>query len=170
MARRIIAAAVVLLTVSGGIAYAAAQATAAKPNTGTTPKATQNGTFTVPREQTVGKSLPLSGISVTGRCEYSSGGGYEYLVARVQLQAASGKKLDAFGSSPTGEVIQGDSILVGPVGAVSSTPGPPYEHASGWTTIIATSDGVTVTITVGGAADWSDQACTFLWQAVEAPN
>lgn len=197
MIKWIIASVVAVLALSAGVAYAATQLAsdtvtqvcvnnvngamraasvcrdaehAATIGGGGEVQVTQNGTFTEGPGGTVEKTLPLSGITVTGECEHSSGGGYEFLVGKLKLQAAFGMKLDAFGSgSMLQDVIQGDSLLVYPLGAVGSAPNAP-EHAAGVQTIIATSNGVTATVIAGGTADWSDQACTVLWQAVEAPD
>jgi hypothetical protein len=134
---------------------------------------TQSGTFTVAAGQTTGKALSLTGITVVGRCELQTAppAPFEELLARVQVQAASGHKLDAFGTGLAGDVIQGDSYLTYPVGAATANPEyPQYQHGAGTTTLIATSNGATATITVGASADINDQACKYLWEAVEVPN
>lgn len=199
MVGRLVASIVLVLTLSAGVAYAATQMTTSDGTQVCVNEAsglmrvsstcrdieypltiggagdvrvTQNGTFTVQAGQTDGKTLPLTGINVFGTCDLvyptpSDG----FLLPLVQLQAATGEKLDAFGTSryPHGDVIQGESFATQPLGAVSST-APEREHSSAWTTIIATSNDATATITIGGSGDWSDQVCTYLWQAVEAPN
>ena len=200
MTRSIVALVVVMLAIGASVAYAAVRATSSDPTQvcvnhasglmrvatvcrageypltiggGGEVRVTQNGTFTADPGQTVGKTLPLTGITVSGKCEYvgSPPAPSPTILPRVELQAASGKKLDAFGTGQVGDVIQGDSFLTYPLGPVTSTPPEPlYEHGSGWTTVIATSNGATATITVGGSGDWSDQSCTYLWQAVEALN
>lgn len=201
MTRSIIALMVVMLAVGASVAYAAVQATTAEstqvcvnqasglmrvaavcrageyPLTigggGGDVQVTQNGTFTAEPGQTVGETLPLTGITVSGKCEYvtSPPAPSPMILPRLQLQAASGEKLDAFGTGQVGDVIQGDSFLTYPLGPVTSTPpDPQFEHSSGWTTVIATSNGATATITAGGSGDWGDQSCTYLWQAVEAPD
>lgn len=200
MIKPLAALAVAVLAVGAGVAYATGWATSSGPTQvcvnegsglmrvattcrmgeypltiggGGDVRVTQNGTFTAKPGQTVGKTLPLTGITVSGKCEYVSSppSPNPLILPRVQLQAASGMKLDAFGTGQVGDVIQGDSFLTYPLGPVTSTPPEPqFEHASGWTTVIASSNGATATVTVGGSGDWSDQTCTYLWQAVEAPN
>jgi hypothetical protein len=202
MVKRIFAASVVVLATSAGVAYAATQLTsktvtqvcvnnangmmraasvcrdgehaATIGESGGGVQVTQNGTFTVPAGQTLGrKTLPLTGITVSGKCEYvgSPPAPSPIVLARLQLQAASGKTLDAFaeGFTPS-EVIQGDSLVTNPLSAVSTPSPPATEHSSGVLSVVVTSNGATATITAGGDADWSDQTCTYLWQAVEAPN
>jgi hypothetical protein len=41
---------------------------------------------------------------------------------------------------------------------------------NGTATAVVSSKGATATITVGAYGDPSSKTCTFLWQAVEAPN
>lgn len=127
---------------------------------------TQNGTFIVPWGQTgSGKVLPLTGASISGRCdnipaEYGGGG-----LPRLLIEAASGTTMDVFAGSTTGAGTGKTSALLPPAGG--SNPG---GVSVGTQSAILTSNGATATITVGGTADTDSQTCTFLWQAVEAPN
>ena len=129
-------------------------------------QATQNGTFSVPWGQTgTGKVLPLTGVTISGRCdtippEFGGGG-----LPRLLIEAASGKTMDVFAGSTPGAGTGKTSVLLPPAGG--SNPG---GTSVGTQSAILTSNGATATITVGGTADADAQTCTFLWQAVEAPN
>ena len=132
-------------------------------------QATQKGTFTVPWGETAGaKQLPLTGVTLSGRCETFSGPfGGEGASARLFIETPSGQTMDVFpgpfNSSPTGV----SSILLPPVASFfpgMGTNGGTTQHA------ILTANGATATITVGGTTDNAARTCLFLWQAVEAPN
>jgi hypothetical protein len=193
----ILAVAAVVLSLGAGVAYAATQATAAggtnvcvnntnglmrvgetcrdgeHPLTiggggSSNAQVTQNGTFTVAvGETSVGKALPLTGVSVSGRCnavpspfpDMSDG-----IVALAEVDAASGTTMDVFsrGGNPLGR----SSAEFGGFGA------PPgiTTGGSGTASAIVRSNGATATITVGGYGDPSSKTCTFLWQAVEASD
>src|SRR2546422_403787 len=136
MSRRLIAAVVVVVLAAGaGVAFAATQ-TAASGGTnvcvndtnglmrvaetcregehplaiggGGSVQVTQNGTFSVPWGETgTDKVLPLTGVTVSGRCElFSAPFGGDGANARVLIQAPSGKTMDFFpgdfNASPTG--------------------------------------------------------------------
>ena len=128
---------------------------------------TQNGTFTVPFGQTgSGKALSLTGVTLSGRCdtippEFGGGG-----LPRVLIDAASGKTMDVFANSTPGAGTAKTSVLLPPAGGTNPGGGLPV----GTQYAILTSNNATATITVGGTADTASQTCTFLWQAVEAPN
>jgi hypothetical protein len=192
MIKRIIAAAVVSLAATAGVGLAATQLSTspltqvcvndvnglvradsvcrdnehpATIGAGGNTQVTQNGTFTVPSGQTVGKTLPLTGITISGTCPEPQPG---MLLARPLLEAASGQTMDAFATVGNG-TIGGTSLLLPPVGIDGpATPGKSY----GATTAVVSSRGATATATVGGTAAYSGttKSCTFLWQAVEAPN
>jgi hypothetical protein len=187
-----VAVGVAVLALGAGVAFAATQATASGGtnvcvnNTngvvrvadvcrdgehaltiggGSATQVTQNGTFSVPWGQTgSGKVLPLTGVTISGRCdtippEFGEGG-----LPRLLIEAASGKTMDVFadiGTAGTGKT----SVLLAPAGG--SNPGGVFV---GTQTAILTSNGATATITVGGTADVAAKTCIFLWQAVEAPN
>jgi hypothetical protein len=130
-------------------------------------QATQNGTFAVVvGESSVGKTLPLTGATVSARCDAVPGpfpGVSDGIVGRMVVQAASGTTMDVpaqFGGSPQ------SSTMFGGFGA------PPGNSTGGGGTasLILTSNGATATITAGGFGDPGSKTCTFLWQAVESPN
>jgi hypothetical protein len=129
-------------------------------------RVTQNGSFAVPLGQTgVGKTLPLTGVAVSGRCALVTpppGFGTPFGLARALVEAADGKTMDAF--SFQAGTIGGQSLVIAPF-ADTTIDGRRF----GSTSFIVTSNGATATITVGGFVDM-DAGCTFLWQAVEAPN
>jgi len=188
----IVAVAVTVLALGAGVAFAATQATASGGtnvcvnNTngvvrvadvcrdgehaltiggGGATQVTQNGTFSLPWGQTGGgKLLPLTGVTILGRCdtippEFGEGG-----LPRLLIEAANGTTMDVFadfGNAGTGKT----SVLLPPAGG--SNPG---GVSVGTRTAILTSNGATATITVGGTADVNARTCIFLWQAVEAPN
>jgi hypothetical protein len=188
----IVAVAVAVLALGAGVAFAATQATAAggtkvcvnntngvvrvadvcrdgeHPLTiggGGTTQVTQNGTFSVPWGETgSGKVLPLTGVTISGRCDTippEFGGG---ALPRLLIEAANGTTMDAFAdvaASGTGKT----SLLLPPAGGSN-----PSGVSAGTRYAILTSNGATATITVGGTADVNARTCIFLWQAVEAPN
>ena len=191
MFKRMIAASVVVLAATAGVALAATQFASSSltqvcvndvnglvradsvcrnnehPATiggGGNTRITQDGTFTVQPGQTMGTTLPLTGIKVSGRCEEVPGA----LLARPLLEAASGQTMDAFAGG--GATLGGTSLLLYPV--TYAGPGPGTTFGGGATTMVATSQNATATVTVGGAVTYDDTttACTFLWQATEAPN
>jgi hypothetical protein len=129
-------------------------------------RVTQNGSFAVPLGQTgVAKTLPLTGVAVSGRCQLVTpppGFGAPFGLARALVDAADGMTMDAF--SFQAGTIGGQSLVIAPF-ADTTIDGRRF----GSTTFIVTSNGATATITVGGFVDM-DAGCTFLWQAVEAPN
>lgn len=189
----IIGAAVALLAIGGGVAFAATQAQASggtnvcvndanglvrvadscrvgeHPLTiggGGVTQVTQKGTFSVPWGETgAGKALPLTGVTISGRCdtippEFGGGG-----LPRLLIEAATGTTMDVFANSTAGAGTGKTSALLPPAGG--SNPG---GVSVGTQNAILTSNGATATITVGGTSDSDAKTCTFLWQAVEAPN
>src|SRR5919204_6945211 len=127
----------------------------------------QNGTFTVVEGATdSGKALPLTGVTVSGRCDTVPspfGGVPDGIVAVAVVRAASGTTMDVFkNGNPVGQT----SAVVGGFGA------PPGMTTGGAGTAdtILTSNGATATITVGGYGDPTSRTCKFLWQGVEAAN
>ena len=126
----------------------------------------QRGTFAVPGGQIDGKTLPLTGVTVSGKCEHSEQFGQ--VLARGLLEAASGTTMDTFNTSEGlgGGTVGGTSLLISPPLGVSTS----SFQSPGGATVIATSNGATATISIGGAASLTPPSCTFLWQAVEAPN
>jgi hypothetical protein len=189
----LVAVAVAVLALGAGVAFAATQATAAggtnvcvnnasglirvadscrdgeHPLTiggGGTTQVTQNGTFSVPwGETSSGKVLPLTGVTLSGRCdsippEFGSGG-----LPRLLIEAANGTTMDVFADSTAGAGTAKTSALLPPAGGSS-----PSGVSVGTRDAILTSNGATATITVGGTADADAKRCIFLWQAVEAPN
>ena len=189
----IIAVAVVVLGLGAGVAFAARQATASGGtdvcvnNTngtvrvadlcrdgehrltiggGGATQVTQNGTFSVPWGQTgSGKVLPLTGVTISGRCdtippEFGEGG-----LPRVLIEAAQGATMDVFADAASGAGTSKTSVLLPPAGGSN-----PSGVSVGTRSAILTSNGATATISVGGTADVGARTCVFLWQAVEAPN
>jgi hypothetical protein len=130
---------------------------------------TQNGTFTVAGGETsVAKALPLTGVSVSGRCfvvPSSIPGESDGIAALAVAEAASGATMDIFGPRGGNPVGKSSMVLGGSGAPPGSTIG-----GSGTLTAIVSSKGATATITVGAYGDPNSKTCTFLWQAVEAPN
>jgi hypothetical protein len=127
--------------------------------------ATQNGVFSVPLNTTAGgKTLPLTGLTLSGRCESippEAGGGSS---GRLLLESASGTTMDAFSSSGV-RTIGGTTLLLPPAGFLT-----PNFGGSSVLDAIAISSGATATITVSGYIDQASGSCRFLWQAVEVAN
>jgi hypothetical protein len=195
MTRRVITLVVALLALSAGVAYAATQLTTtagtqvcvnnanglvrvdstcrvgeyplAIGGGGSDVQVTQNGTFTVPAEQTVaGKTLPLTGITVSGTCSQPQPGA---LLARPLLDASSTMDVFASAMGSGRGAVGATSLLLPPVAyGGPATPG----ITPGTGTVVATSNNATATVTVGGTVTYTDTTknCMFLWQAVEAPN
>ena len=128
---------------------------------------TQNGTFTVALGGTsAGKTLPLTGAIVSGRCDAVPApfpGVPDGIVGLVVVQAASGTTMEI--PSQSGGNPQSSATF----GGFGAGPGMPT-GGGGTATMIFTSNGATATITVGGFGDPASKTCTFLWQVVEAPN
>ena len=133
---------------------------------------TQNGTFTVAVGETgAAKTLPLTGVTVAGKCELvtappapSEGG-----LARI-LSASSGT-MDAIASSGTGGQVGtfgGTTLTTGPAAVAGS--GASSAIANGVGSAIVTANGLTATITFGTHVDTTTKSCAYLWQATEAPN
>lgn len=192
MIRKIIASVVVVLSLGVGVAYAATQLSssdgtqvcvndgsglmrvASTCRTGEYPLTigggsdvvvTQNGTFTVNVGQSASKTLPLTGITVTGFCTFDAAAPpyiYDQVNARARLDAANGATMDI----PGANVIGGQSwVYPQPIGGAGA-----FFSGGNHVTMLATSNGATATITIGATATWSPQTCTFLWQATEAPS
>jgi hypothetical protein len=193
----ILAVVAVVLALGAGVAYAATQTTASggtnvcvnntngvmrvaetcrdgeHPVTiggGGTTQVTQNGTFTVLWGETGGaKVLPLTGVTVSGRCEaFSSGTAAGGANARALIEAASGTTMDFFpgdfsGASPKGVT----SRLLPPAASFLPFMGVSYSLTP---PVILTANGATATLTIGGYVDADSRTCMFLWQAIEAPN
>ena len=134
---------------------------------------TQNGTFTVAVGETgAAKTLPLTGVTVAGKCELvtappapSEGG-----LARI-LSASSGT-MDAIASSGTGGQVGtfgGTTLTTGPA-AVTWRRRVQRHREWGWIGESVTANGATATITFGTHVDTTTKSCAYLWQATEAPN
>ena len=194
MIRRIIASTVVVLALSAGVAYAATQLAASDPTQVCVNDAnglmrvaavcregehamtiggegdvrvTQEGTFTVGWGTTgLGVTLPLTGVTVAGKCELVTSppappGTPDIGLARVLL-ATTGNMTAFSGNVGT---VAGQSLLTIPATTASSSG---INHGSG--SAIVVSNGATATLTFGAQANGPDRTCTYLWQAVEAPN
>ena len=195
MVTRIIVSVVAVLTLSAGVAYAATQLAssdgtrvcvnkasglmrvASTCRAGEYPltiggggdvRVTQNGTFTVDWGATgTGKTLPLTGVTVSGRCELVTSPpappGPDIGLGRLLI--TTGGSMTAFSGFGFGTV-GGTSLLTIPATSASGT-GINYgvEPAT-----VVTSNGATATITFGVQVNAPERKCTYLWQAVEAPN
>jgi hypothetical protein len=130
-------------------------------------QATQNGTFTLAAGETsAGRALPLTGASVSARCQVVPApfpGVSDGIVGSLVIQAASGTTMDI--PSQYGGNAQSSTTF----GGFGAPPGSPT-GGGGTATLILTSSGATATITAGGFGDPASKTCTFLWQAVESPN
>jgi hypothetical protein len=129
---------------------------------------TQNGTFTVAEGATsAGKALPLTGASVSARCQAVPAplpGVPDGIVGFLVIQAATGKTMDVPSQSA------GSPQSSATFGGFGVPGGAPTGGGGSMATLILTSNGATATITVGGFGDLASKTCTFLWQAVESPN
>jgi hypothetical protein len=199
MSRRVLAAVMVaVLALGAGVAYADTQSTASGATNvcvndtnglmrvdttcrdaehaltiggGGSGQVTQSGTFTVPADETgAGKVLPLTGVTVSGRCLTSPSpfpgfpGG---MAALFRVEAATGTTMDIFGMGGQQSPVDRSSAEFSTQGGVG--PGMTTGN-TGTGTAIVTSNDATATITVGGYADRDAGTCTYLWQATEAPN
>jgi hypothetical protein len=133
--------------------------------------ATQHGTFTVPWGQSgTGKVLALTGVTVSGHCELPPETG-DIALARILIEAASGKTMDAFtetgpGQNPIGRT----SMLTRPISSGGTGPFGDVPARNSTLAAIVTSNGATATMTLGGYVDTSSRTCRYLWEAVEVPN
>jgi hypothetical protein len=131
---------------------------------------TQNGTFTLAGGETsVAKALPLTGVSVSGRCIVAPSpfpGLSDGIAALAVAEAAGGATMDIFRPGGGGNPVGQSSTILGGFGAPPGT----TIAGSGALTAIVSSNGATATIIVGAYGDPNSKTCTFLWQAVEAPN
>ncbi len=133
---------------------------------GSAAQVTQNGTFTVPWGQSgTGKVLPLTRVTLSGRCdtvppEFGDGG-----QPRLVIEAAGGTTMDVFAESTPGAGTGKTSVVLPPAGGFT-----PMGASVGTRSAIVTSNGATATITVGGTEDLAAKTCVFLWEAVETPD
>jgi hypothetical protein len=203
MIKKIIASVVVALTLGAGVAYAATQLASTDSTQvcvnqtnglmrasstcrdgeyamtiggGSDIQVTQGGTFTVDAGVTSAPvTLPLTGVSVSGKCELQTSppAPYEVALARFVVSVSSGT-MDVIASSGSGP-----GATVGTIGGTSVTTTPlAYGGGSltsgfnGVGSAIATANGATATITVGAHVDATatPKTCSYLWQATEAPN
>jgi len=192
---RITTSVVVVLALSAGVAFAASHLTSAGGGTdvcvnstnglirvastcregeypltigggGSNAQATQNGTFSVPWGETGGgKSLPLTGVRLSGQCQTAPPEVGDIALARVLIEAPSGSTMDAFveGGNPIGQ----SSVLTRPLSFHNPAAGP---DQSGTAVAIVKANGATAAITLGGYVDGGSRTCTYLWEAVETPN
>jgi hypothetical protein len=113
-----------------------------------------------------GQRLPLTGVTVSGRCTLVTPPppfGSSFAIARALVEAASGTAMDAL--STFSGTFGGQSLLTQPLADTNIG-----DRRFGTTSVIVSSGGATATITIGGAIDLDAGTCTFLGQAVEAPN
>jgi hypothetical protein len=127
---------------------------------------TQNGSFTVAANASGGaKTLPLTGATLSGRCEtFTSPFGGDGATARVLVEAPAGKTMDLFPAFDGPSSVS--SKLLPPAGSLIPGMGP---SSGSPVTAIFTVNGSTATLAIGGTVDGTTKACTFLWQAVEVP-
>jgi hypothetical protein len=151
------------LTMGSGIAFADDDDSGAS-------QVRSSGRLSVPLGDTsAARALPLTRVRVSARCQHSVPppelGLPSSALARAFVEAAAGKTLDGF--SPNAGIVAGQSLLSAPAAArqLGGTFGSPF----GTTTVIASSNQSTATITMGAGIDDSGN-CTFLWQAVESRN
>jgi hypothetical protein len=195
MIKWIIASVVAVLALGAGVAYAATQLAsetvtqvcvndvngmmraasvcrdgehAATIGGGGTVQATQEGAVTVGwGVTTAGKTLPLTGVHVAGKCELVTSppappGTPDTGLGRLLVTTTG--SMTAI-SAPSG-IIGGTSLTTYPATTASGTG---VNYSIGPATVV-TSNGATATITFGAKVDAVERTCTYLWQAVEAPN
>jgi hypothetical protein len=135
-------------------------------------EATQHGTFTVPWGQTgTGKVLPLTGVTVSGRCELIPPEAGDIALARILIEAASGTTMDVFTETgPEQNPVGRTSILTRPISSGGTGPFGDLAARNSTLDAIVTSNGATATMTLGGYVNTSSSTCTYLWQAVEVAN
>lgn len=200
MFKRITASVVVVLALGAGVAYAATQVASADGTqvcvnqvnglmrvsstcregedamtigSGSNVVVTQSGSFTVPVGTiSESKALPLTGVTVAGNCQLASPPPpmIEYALARIVLAMPSGT-MDAFASIPLGGnvgTIGGTSLTTGPAAYGGGSAGPGGTFGTG--SAIVTANSATATITIGAHVDPTTKACTYVWQATEAPS
>ena len=129
-------------------------------------------TFSVQWGETGGsKVLPLTGITVSGRCQIVSAPTVdgEVGLARVGFEAASGKTMNVFrgGQSSPLNLTSDLTVPLSNGGTISGNPLTP-SNSSG--SMILTSNGATATLSVGAYVDVNARTCIYTWQAFEAPN
>jgi hypothetical protein len=134
-------------------------------------QATQNGTFTVPWGQDGGgKTLPLTGITLSGRCETAPP--FENIaLAEVLIEAAAGATMDVFSGirgdqNPTGRT----AVVTRPISNGGTAPFGEVVAGNGTLEAVMTSNNATASITMGAYVDSNARNCIYLWQAFEAPN
>jgi hypothetical protein len=112
-----------------------------------------------------GQLLPLTGVTVAGRCRSTTPppGFPSDELAQAVLEAASGRSMDAL-SAQSG-TLAGQSLVTQPFADTNID-----QRRFGTTNVIVSSGGATATITIGASIDLDTGACTFIGQAVEAPN
>ena len=125
--------------------------------------------FTVPAGDTGGtKTLPLTGVAVSGNCQAFPGpSDSEGFNARVLVEAPAGQTMDFYPAPSNSSPSEVTSRLLPPVaslvvGVVNSS----LASVNG----IVTADDATASVIAGGTIDANARTCTFLWQAVESPN
>ena len=130
---------------------------------------TQNGTVTVGVGENASKALPLTGITVTGRCELLPAAPpypFDQVIARIRLDAASGETMDILPAKVIGGSSWVDPQLLAGAGVFNGQ----TITGGNFRSYVVSSRGATATITVSAIATTTPQTCSFLWQATEAPN
>jgi hypothetical protein len=128
-------------------------------------QATQEGPFTVGWGVTSpGKTLPLTGVTVAGKCELATPPPPQADIGLGRLLITTTGSMTAI-SAPSA-TFGGASLTTYPATTASGT-GVNNSIGPG---IVVSSNGATATITFGAKVDAVERTCTYLWQAVEAPN
>jgi len=116
-------------------------------------------------------TLPLTGVTLAWKCRlYTPPPGQGLEFAKPELHVTTSGSMTAFGGTGNlgGGTIGGNSISVlgsGIAGGTSS----PVSYGSEPPAVV-TSNEATSSIAWGAQVDATAKTCTFLWQAVEAPN
>lgn len=191
MIRKIIASVVGVLALGAGVAYAATQLSssdgtevcvnemnglmrvASSCRAGEYPLTIGGGSTVAVRTGTIanvawgttsaGTKLPLTGVTLAGRCDIAAGPGMpENGLAR--LLVTTDTTMTAFTSGAG--TIGGQSLLTN---AAAISFGTSLARALGSDTVVF-ANGATATIAVGAQVDPGARTCTYFWQVMEAPT
>lgn len=135
---------------------------------------TQQGPLTVGwGSMGTGKTLPLTGVTVAGKCDLVTSppappGTPEIGLGRLLITSngMTGFTSGDLYTPGSGGTIGGQSLLTIPATTANGTG---VNNNIGPATIV-TANGATATITFGVQVDAVNRTCTYLWQATEAPN
>jgi hypothetical protein len=196
MFRKLFASVVVVLVLGAGVAYAATQMTssdgtgvcvnqvnglvrvASTCREGEYPLTigggggggvvVSSGTFKdVPWSATsAGVSLPLTGVTVAGKCEVQNYGGTDVGLGRLLVTSGTGMAAFSRTATTSGWTIGGTSILTDPATTASGT----GVNGNLGADVLAAANGAKATITFGAQVNGPARTCTYYWQAVENPD